>query len=148
MDAIYRLELVVPPEAVDRNRHVNNVAYVQWMQDAAIAHSTAVGCTEMTETIGATWVARRHQIEYLSPAFAGDAITVLTWVADFRKVRSLRRYRFVRGPEHKILALGETDWVFVDVATGRPRAIPNEIVSLFELLPDPPGNRSQQEILR
>ncbi len=43
MDAIYRHEIVVPPEAVDGNRHVNNVVYVQWMQDAAIAHSDTVG---------------------------------------------------------------------------------------------------------
>ena len=87
-NSVYRVEILVPAEAVDRNRHVNNVAYVQWMQDAAIRHSAAAGCTRMTEAIGATWVARMHRIEYLSPAFAGEAITVLTWVADFRKVRS------------------------------------------------------------
>jgi acyl-CoA thioester hydrolase len=140
MEAIYRYQLVVPAEVVDRNRHVNNVAYVQWMQDAALAHSGASGCTRMTEAIGATWVARMHRIEYLSPAFAGDAITVLTWVADFRKVRSLRRYRFVRTADKKLLAEGETDWVLIDASTGRPRAIPTELASVFELLPDGVGS--------
>jgi acyl-CoA thioester hydrolase len=139
MDPIHHLELIVPPEAVDRNRHANNVAYVQWMQDAAIQHSTVTGCTQMTEALGATWVARMHRIEYLSPAFAGDAITVLTWVADFRKVRSLRRYQFVRANDQKVLARGETDWVLVDAVTGRPRGIPPELTSLFELVPDPPS---------
>jgi acyl-CoA thioester hydrolase len=135
-DPFYRLEIIVPAEVVDRNRHVNNVAYVQWMQDAALQHSAATGCTRMTEAIGATWVARMHRIEYLSPGFAGDALTVLTWVADFRKVRSLRRYRFIRAADQKVLAQGETDWVFIDVSTGRPRGIPREIASLFELVPD------------
>ena len=134
----YRVEIVVPPEVVDRNRHVNNVAYVQWMQDAAIQHSAATGCTRMTAAIGATWVARMHRIEYLSPAFAGEAITVLTWVADFRRVRSLRRYRFIRAADQRVLAQGETDWVLVDVATGRPRAIPREMASLFEVVSDEP----------
>jgi acyl-CoA thioester hydrolase len=138
MEPAYRFEITVPPEALDRNRHVNNVAYVQWMQDAAIQHATAAGCTRMTEAIGATWVARMHHIEYLTPAFAGDAITVLTWVADFRKVRSLRRYKFVRAADQKVLAQGETDWVFVDCASGRPRGIPDEIRDLFELVPDGP----------
>ena len=142
MEPVYRLEIIVPAEAVDRNRHVNNVAYVQWMQDAAIQHSAATGCTRMTEALGATWVARMHRIEYLSPAFAGEAITVLTWVADFRKVRSLRRYRFIRAADQQVLAQGETDWVLVDVATGRPRGIPAELVNLFELVPDPPDGRS------
>ena len=140
MQPVYRIEIIVPAEAVDRNRHVNNVAYVQWMQDAAIKHSAATGCTRMTEAIGATWVARMHRIEYLSPAFAGEVITDLTWVADFRKVRSLRRYKVVRAADQKVLAQGETDWVFIDVSTGRPRGIPREIANLFELVPDEPKN--------
>ena len=139
MDPVYRVEITVPPSAVDRNRHVNNVAYVQWMQDAALQHSGATGCTRMTEAIGATWVARMHRIEYLRPAFAGEAITVLTWVADFRKVRSLRRYRFVRAIDQTVLAEGETDWVLVDSSTGRPRVIPTELAALFELVPDEAG---------
>ena len=136
MEPVYRFEIIVPAEVLDRNRHVNNVAYVQWMQDAAIQHSAATGCTRMTETIGATWVARMHRIEYLSPAFAGEVITVSTWVANFRKVRSLRRYRFIRVVDQKVLAQGETDWVLVDVASGRPRGIPSEMAKLFELVPD------------
>jgi len=149
MEPVYRLELIVPAEAVDGNRHVNNVAYVQWMQDAAIQHSAATGCTRMTEAIGATWVARMHRIEYLSPAFADEAITVLTWVADFRKVRSLRRYKFIRAVDQKVLVLGETDWVLVDVATGRQRGIPCEMVSLFELVPDgPEGGSAKRRILK
>jgi acyl-CoA thioester hydrolase len=66
----------------------------------------------------------------------------LTWVADFRKVRSLRRYKFVRAADQKVLALGETDWVFVDCCSGRPRGVPDEIRNLFELVPDGPKSRS------
>ena len=147
MEPVYRLEITVPAEVVDGNRHVNNVAYVQWMQDAAIQHSAATGCTRLTEAIGATWVARMHRIEYLSPAFTGEAITVLTWVADFRRVRSLRRYQFIRAADQKVLAQGETDWVLVNVATGRPRGIPNELVNLFELVPDgPEGGSAKRKI--
>ena len=136
MEPIYRLSLVVTPEVLDGNRHVNNVAYVQWMQEAAIQHSAATGCTRLTQQTGATWVVRTHQIEYLYPAVAGDELTVLTWVADFRKVRSLRRYRFVRSRDEALLAQGETDWVFVDTATGKPRRIPEQIRSLFTILSD------------
>lgn len=145
MEPIYRFDFIVPNEAVDRNRHVNNVAYVHWMQEAAIRHSAAAGCTRLTEASGATWVARMHRIEYLSPAFAGDQITVLTWVVDFRRVRSLRRYKFVRSTEQKLLARGETDWVLVDFLTGRPRRIPKEIADSFQLVPDEPERGSHEE---
>ena len=134
MDPIYRFGLTVPETAVDGNRHVNNVAYLQWMQDAAIQHSDQTGCSRITRDLGATWVVRTHQIEYFNPAFAGEAIVVLTWVANFRKVRSLRRYKIVRETDQAVLAEGETDWVFVDATTGRPRAIPVEIVELFGIV--------------
>ena len=138
MEPVYRFEIPVPTEVVDRNRHVNNVAYVQWMQDAALQHSAATGCTRMTGDIGATWVARMHRIEYLSPAFAGDVLAVLTWIADLQKVRSLRCYKFIRAADQKVLAQGETEWVLVDASTGRPRRIPNELATLFKVVPSEP----------
>jgi acyl-CoA thioester hydrolase len=113
---------------------VNNVAYVQWMQDAAVRHAEAAGCTAKTRALGATWVVRSHQVEYLSPGFAGDVITVQTWVANIRRVRSLRRYRFVRPADQAVLAQGETDWVFVDAASGRPKAVPEEIQGTFQVM--------------
>jgi len=131
MQPVHLFNLTVPAEVMDENRHANNVAYVQWMQEAATQHSAVCGGTRLTQSLGATWVIRTHRIEYLSPAFAGDAITVETWVANFRKVRSLRRYKFIRAADQTILAEAETDWVFVDAATGRPQAIPDEIRKVF-----------------
>ena len=134
-ESIYQYTLTVPQAAVDENRHVNNVAYVQWMQDAAVGHSDRQGCTAATKAIGATWVVRSHRIEYFLPAFVGDRIVVLTWVSNFRKVRSLRKYKFIRLEDNALLARAETDWVFVDAASGRPREIPKEIAEAFEIVP-------------
>jgi len=136
MIRIYRHEIQVPPTAIDENGHVNNVQYVQWMQDAAVQHSNAVGCTRVTLELGATWVIRSHKIEYLRPAFQGDHLVVLTWVSNFRKVRSLRKYRFFRVSDKAILANGETDWVLVDAESGRPMAIPDHLAAVFEMVPE------------
>ena len=136
MESVYRFELQVTPADLDDNRHVNNVVYVQWMQDAAIRHAEATGCAQATEAAGAAWVVRAHRVQYLRPAFAGETLEVSTWVVDFQKVRSLRRYRFVRTSDQAVVAQGETDWVFVDAQTGRPRAIPETIQRLFHLVPD------------
>src|SRR5262249_9156223 len=125
MDPVFRLQIRVTAEVVDGNRHVNSVAYVQWMQDAAIGHAEACGGARLAREQGGAWFVRMHRIEYLKPAFLDDEITVLTWVANWRKVRSLRRYRFIR--DQTVLAEGETDWVFVDSATSRPKPIPEQI---------------------
>jgi len=136
MEPIYPYEFTIPNEAVDENGHVNNVMYVQWMQDAAVRHYEAMGGRQITLDIGGTWVVRSHKIEYLSPAFAGERVRVLTWVANMRRVRSLRRYRFVRVTDEQVLVRGETDWVFVDAETGLLRAVPPEVSKLFTLVPD------------
>jgi acyl-CoA thioester hydrolase len=136
MIRIFRHEFEVPESALDRNGHVNNVQYVQWMQDVAVMHADAAGCSAATDAAGATWVARSHWVEYLRPAFAGDRISAVTWVSSFRKVRSLRKYRFLRIDDGALLAEGETDWVFVDAATGKLRAIPDNVSGAFTPVPE------------
>lgn len=136
MQPIYRYELTVPEEAEDQNGHVNNVEYLRWMQDAAMEHSETAGCTQATNAAGATWVVRTHKIEYLKPAFAGDRVVVMTWVANLRRVQSLRKYRIIRPADNALLAEGETDWVFVDAQKGTLRSIPVEVKATFEPLPE------------
>ena len=135
MSQIYRYELIVPEDALDENGHVNNVEYLRWMLDAAVRHSGSQGCTQATKDAGATWVVRTHRIEYLIPAFAGNHVCVLTWVSNFRRVQSLRKYKVVRVKDKAVLAEGETDWVFVNAKTGKLRSIPKDVLALFEVLP-------------
>jgi acyl-CoA thioester hydrolase len=121
----------VPVSAIDRNGHVNNVEFVRWMQDSAVAHADAVGCTAATREAGCTWVVRSHAIDYLRPAFAGDSIEVRTWIDDYRRSFSKRRYEFHRLSDAVLLARGETNWVYIDAQSGRPKSIPPEIQRLF-----------------
>ena len=85
------------------------------------------------EPHGATWVVREHKIEYFLPAFVGEEIEIRTWVENIRRVRSLRKYEFVRRSDRKVLVRGETDWVFVDLKTGVPRAIPEEVSKVLSV---------------
>ena len=134
MTQVYQYSLTVPDHAVDTNGHVNNIEYLRWMQDAAILHSDSQGCTKATILVGATWVVRTHHIEYLRPAFAGETVCVLTWVSNFRRVQSLRKYRIIRFHDNAVLVEGETDWVFVDARTGRLRSIPKDVMMTVPIL--------------
>ena len=80
---------VVIADEIDRLGHVNNLAYLAWMQAAALAHSAAQGWPpERYEQLGAGWVVRSHEIKYLQSAYEGERIVVRTWVADMSKVGS------------------------------------------------------------
>ena len=127
----YSKTIIIPQSSIDENGHVNNVAYVQWMQDIAVEHYASIGGIQ-AQGPDATWVVRGHKIEYFLPAFTGEEIEIRTWVENIQRVRSLRKYEFVRKADGKTLVKGETDWVFVDVKSGRPLAIPQEVSDVFK----------------
>jgi acyl-CoA thioester hydrolase len=127
---IYTKTIAILKGSIDENGHVNNVAYVQWMQDIAVEHYSSIGGIE-AQGPDSTWVVREHKIEYLLPAFEGDELEIKTWVENIRRVRSLRKYEFTRKLDGKMLVKGETDWVFVNVKTGSPRAIPDVVANVF-----------------
>jgi acyl-CoA thioester hydrolase len=134
---VFNRLFTVPSTAIDRNGHVNNVVYVQWMQDLAVAHWNSVGGEVVNAELGCTWVARSHHIEYLRPAHEGDELEALTWVANIGRVRSLRKYAFRRTGDGRLIARGETDWVFVSVSDGRPAPIPKSIHGILPVSEDP-----------
>lgn len=133
---IYTLQFTIPASAMDQNGHVNNVMYIQWMQDIAVSHYEFIGGRAPMQAMGATWVVREHHVEYLYPAHSGEEIEIQTWVANIRRVRSLRKYRFLRKSDGQLLVRGESDWVYVERETGQPRRIPEEVVKVFTLLPE------------
>jgi acyl-CoA thioester hydrolase len=132
VSSAYAKSFTIPRSSIDENGHVNNVAYVQWMQDIAVEHYSSIGGV-LAQGPDATWVVREHKIEYLLPAFAGEEIEIRTWVENVRHVRSLRKYEFVRKSDGKVLVRGDTDWVFVDLKTGRPLPIPEEVSRVFTI---------------
>ena len=136
MPQVYHHLFTVPQEAIDENGHVNNVVYVQWMQDVAILHSEAQNCnTDLYKKLGTCWVARSHYIEYHSPAFAGDQIDAITWISDLKRSSSMRKYKFVRTSDQKILARTEKRWVYINEKTGHPCTIHDEVMNAFEIVP-------------
>jgi acyl-CoA thioester hydrolase len=135
MPAILTTTIPVPESAIDANRHVNNLEYLRWMQEAAIGHSTACGWPmERYFELGATWVVRSHYIEYLRPALAGDELALHTWVAERGGRSSRRRFLFRRQRDGALIARAETLWVFADLRTGRGAEIPEELRSAFPIV--------------
>ena len=143
MPAIYEHLLRVQPEEIDSVGHVNNLEYLKWLQDAALAHSAAQGWPGSAyRAAGQGWVVRSHFIEYLVPAYADDEIVVRTWIADMKRVTSLRRYEIIRTQDGSKLARAETNWAVVRFSDHQICRVPPEISSAFELVPDTPAGQT------
>ncbi len=134
---VYCHPLQVGAQSIDFNQHVNNVQFVQWLQDVAMAHSAACGWPlERYQRSGTTWVVRSHFVEYLRPARLGDDLLLATWIAGFAGDSSPRRTLVWRPHDRKLLARAETVWVFIDAAGGRSQAVPSDFVAAFDTQQD------------
>jgi len=128
------LAIEARPEDIDELGHVSNVTYVRWIQDVAKSHSAAVGWdADAYFRIGAVFVVRRHEIDYLVPALQGDRIELRTHVARFGAAASERRTRIVRARDGVELSRALTLWAFVSTSTQRPCRIPPEVREAFVL---------------
>ena len=118
---------VIGPAAIDELGHVNNVAYLQWVQDIAVAHWNEAASDEQREKF--IWVVVRHEIDYKKPAFEGEEITVETWVGEWTAVTCERFTEIKRWDE--LLVKGRTVWCMIDKQTARPVRIDAEMRERF-----------------
>jgi acyl-CoA thioester hydrolase len=137
MPRIFTLDITIRESDIDIQGHVNNTRYVAWMQDVAVAHSAAQGWP-MTRYVdeGAGWVVRQHTITYKRPCFLGETVTACTWIAGIGPRTCPRRYLFWRAADRVVLAEAETQWVFIDLKTGRPTKVPESLRTAFEIVED------------
>jgi acyl-CoA thioester hydrolase len=117
---------------IDTQGHVNNAVYVKWMDAAAWANSVAVGYDHATyQSLGSAFVVRRHEIDYLQPAYAGQELVVATWPCEMVRFNAMRRHQIIRLSDGVTLARALTHWVYLDSKTGRPRRMEPELIAAF-----------------
>jgi len=132
------LRVTVEPAHLDVLDHVNNVVYLRWVQDAAAAHSSAVGLGAAAFLArGGAFVVRRHEVDYLRPALLGDEVAIETRVTRMGPASSERRTVIRRLPDGIELARAVTRWAWIELTTGRPARIPPDVTARFTVEPAP-----------
>ena len=137
---------------MDALGHVNNAVYLHYLEQAAIDHSAALGYDiARLRALGGVFIARRHEIDYLRPASAGDILQVVTWAVELKGAQAVRDYAIYRyeppanarglpddallppdfAPPGAPVVLARTHWVWVDAQSGRPRRMPAEMIAPF-----------------
>lgn len=130
MPAIFKRNFRVRHYECDAYGHLNNVNYLRYMQETALDASAAVGWdTSRYERIGKQWLIRESDIHYLKAIRWNDEIEITSYVVDFRRVQSRRRYEFRRDGE--LVAEANTNWVFLEMENQRPTTVPPEMIADF-----------------
>jgi acyl-CoA thioester hydrolase len=127
MKKAYSLPITVQPEHLDELNHVNNVVWVQWVQDVAKAHWFSLTDDPLNRAF--FWVVVKHEIEYKKPAFLGEQILATTYVEEFRGPLSVRVVEFRRADA--LLVRARSTWCFVDAEKQKPAKVMEDIVEMF-----------------
>ncbi|MGA1997725.1 MAG: acyl-CoA thioesterase [Bryobacteraceae bacterium] len=117
----FELTIAVEPADIDELGHVNNVAYLRWVQDVAVAHWRAIASA--LDQTKLRWVVVRHEIDYKHPAYLGDGIIAKTWVGTASRIRFERHTELLRASDRCLLAKARTLWCPIDAATGKPTGV-------------------------
>ena len=99
---VFELTLAVRDGDIDEIGHVNNVTYVRWVQDAAVAHWQARA--PVADQARLWWIVLRHEIDYKCAALPGDDIIARTWVGTASRVRFERHTEVLRASDRTLLA--------------------------------------------
>jgi len=113
---------------IDEQGHVNNVAYVRWIQDVAVAHWLSKTNVQLRTKY--TWIVLRHEIDYKKQAFENEKVTAITWVGEPTRISWERLTEITRGED--LLVKARSVWCLVDRETLKPVRIGSEIKSCFE----------------
>lgn len=131
----FEMTVAVAPGDIDELDHVNNVIYLRWVQDVAVAHWTSFAPAAELERL--VWVVLRHEIDYKQPARLGDRIVARTWVGHATRVRFERHTELLREADGVLLAKALTIWCPLDRITGRPAAVGAEARARFSVAAAP-----------
>jgi acyl-CoA thioester hydrolase len=121
----------IRPDDIDELGHVNNIVYLRWVQDVAVAHWRSL--TSEQEQGEAWFVVVRHEIDYKRPAFAGDQIVARTWLGSAERFRFERHTQLLRASGRKELARVRTIWCPIDPVTRRATDVSEELRARFSV---------------
>ena len=125
----FAFPITVVPDDIDFMGHVNNARYLNWVQEAVLAHWRKLAPAE--DVAGKAWVALKHEITYLRPGFLGDAVIAAPVLESFRGARAFYKTVISRGGE--VLAEVRSAWCCIDAETLKPARIGEHLRSFFNV---------------
>ena len=130
MSAVFQYNLKVQAAHLDALQHVNNVHYLQWVQDIAAAHWQEL--TKNSKVALGVWGVRSHAITFKNQAQLGDVLTLKTYVKQSRGALSERIVEIYKAHDQTLVVQCSTQWCYLDSKTLKTTKIPQNVMAILE----------------
>ncbi len=125
----HTLTFTALPDHIDELGHVNNAVWVDWIQQIATAHWSAVAAPEHQAQY--IWVVTRHEIDYRGNVGPGDVVTAETWIPTGPSGARFDRRVDFRDAAGKVIVSANTTWAMIDRASGRLARVREDVTAPF-----------------
>lgn len=125
----YQKTITVKKDDLDELEHVNNVRYVQWIQDISKEHWQKVCPEEIGKA--SIWVVMTHHITYKLAAKLGDVVKMETYIAKSKGAKSERVVDMYHAKTGQLLLHSKTEWCLLNTKSLKPMRIPEEVKKRF-----------------
>jgi len=124
---MFRHPVAIDPGDIDHMGHVNNAAYLKWVQEAVVDYWQSVAPPDAVARH--LWVALKHEITYLRPTFLQDTVVAEVIAEKVEGARAMFTTVMRRGEE--VLSEIKSSWCCLDAATQRPARLARDVVRRF-----------------
>ena len=123
---------------IDFAGHVNNIIYIQWMENGRVRMLEEIGFppTELANNQGIVPILTETHIKYKHPLFLFNTVTIESWVSKMNNASAILEFRFYN-EEGELCAEGWQKGLFINRETMRPtRLMPNHQKAFNQFLID------------
>uniref|UniRef100_UPI0032170BEC acyl-CoA thioesterase n=1 Tax=uncultured Draconibacterium sp. TaxID=1573823 RepID=UPI0032170BEC len=106
---------------IDFVGHVNNIIYVQWLENARVKLIEAMGLSiaEIAEEDDILPIITETTIQYKKPFFLSNEVHVEVWVSEMFNVSANFKFRFLN-EKGEVCSTAQQKVLFIDKPTQRP----------------------------
>ncbi|MEM9076608.1 MAG: acyl-ACP thioesterase domain-containing protein [Bacteroidota bacterium] len=126
----YEKTLTVQQQDLDELNHVNNIRYIDWVQQISKEHWEKVTSPQVRSEL--IWVVRKHEVNYFKSAVLDNVLILKTHIAENKGPISTRIVEILDNKTNALLVKASTDWCLLDASTFRPKRVPEHIATLFQ----------------
>ena len=118
---------------IDFVGHVNNIIYIQWMENGRVKLLEAIGMpvTELAHGEGVVPILTETNISYKKPFFLNNSVRIETWVSKLNNASAILEFRFYNEND-ELCASGWQKGLFISRKTMRPSRLSERQREAFE----------------
>ena len=118
---------------IDFVGHVNNIIYIQWMENGRMKLLEAMNLpvTEIDSGEGIVPVLTETNISYKKPFFLHNSVKIELWVSKLNNASAIMEFRFFN-ENHELCATGWQKGLFINRQTMKPTRLTGRHREAFE----------------